>query len=207
MMADRMIQLRRFVLVLVAATTFSLSAAAQQARADTTEEFIAQLGDRALQVLVQGAQSEEQRAEAFRALLSDGFDLPLIGRYALGRFWRKATPAQRGEYVKLFEDFIVTTYAARLGEYSGETLQVVSSRAVDSDTIVVSEIVREGLQPIRVDWRVRNGDHGFKIVDVVVEGVSMLLTQRDEFASVIQRAGGDVEGLLDRLREKNDAQN
>jgi phospholipid transport system substrate-binding protein len=198
-----MVQIRRFALVLAVATMFSVSAAAQQARADNTEQFIAHLGDQALQVLVLNAQTQGERAEAFRALLSEGFDLPLIGRYALGRFWRQATPEQRREYTKLFEDFIVTTYAARLGEYSGETLRVVSSRADNSDTIVVSEIVREGLQPIRVDWRVRNGDQGLKIVDVVVEGVSMLLTQRDEFASVIQRSGGQVEGLLARLREKN----
>jgi phospholipid transport system substrate-binding protein len=200
-------QIRRFLLVLVAAVTVSVSATAQQARADNTEEFIAHLGDQALQVLVLNSQTQDERTQAFRALLNEGFDLPLIGRYALGRFWRQATPEQRGEYAKLFEDFIVTTYAARLSEYSGETLRVVSSRRDDGDTIVVSEIVREGLQPIRVDWRVRHGDQSLKIVDVVVEGVSMLLTQRDEFASVIQRSGGQIEGLLVRLREKSTGQN
>lgn len=193
---------RQFVVALVAALLFSLSAYAQQARADNAEALIASLGDRALKVLVVDSQSDEQRIEAFRGLLNEGFDLPLIGRYALGRYWRQATAGQKDEYGKLFEDFIVRTYAARLGQYSGETLKVDGSRTDDGDTIVSSEIVRPDKPAIRVDWRVRNTDAGPKIVDVVVEGVSMLLTQRDEFASVIQRAGGNVEGLLVRLREK-----
>jgi len=197
-----MMRLRPFFLALVLATTFSIGAVAQKAQADT-EEFIASLGDRALQVLVVDSQSETEREDAFRELLSEGFDLRLIGRYALGRYWRRATAEQRSEYAKLFEDFIVETYVARLGEYSGETLTVVSSRPDDQDTIVTSEIVREGRPPIRVDWRVRRGEGEPKIIDVVVEGVSMLLTQRDEFASVIQRSGGNVEGLLARLREKS----
>jgi phospholipid transport system substrate-binding protein len=198
-----MIKFRPFFFALVLATTVSVTAGAQGGKGEKTETFIADLGDRALQVLVLDSQTPSERDEAFRSLLSEGFDLPLIGRYALGRYWRRATPEQRTEYRKLFEDFIVETYVARLGEYSGETLQVVTSRPDDKDTIVTTEIVREGRPAIRVDWRVRNGDTEPKIVDVVVEGVSMLLTQRDEFASVIQRSGGSVEGLLSRLRDKN----
>jgi phospholipid transport system substrate-binding protein len=201
-----MTRLRFFVLALALTTTVSAGAAAQQAHADKPEKFIASLGDRALQVLVLGSQGPSKRDAAFREILDEGFDLPLIGRYALGRYWRRATSVQRREYVKLFEDFIVVTYVARLGEYSGETLRVVSSRPDDQDTVVISEIVLEGRPSIRVDWRVRNGDpdHSeLKIIDVVVEGISMLLTQRDEFASVIQRSGGNVEGLLARLREKS----
>jgi phospholipid transport system substrate-binding protein len=201
-----MTRLRPFVLALALIATVSMSAVAQQARADNPEKFIASLGDRALQVLVVGSQDPSERYTAFRRILDEGFDLTLIGRYALGRYWRRATPEQRSEYVKLFEDFIVVTYVARLSEYSGETLHVVSSRPDDQDTIVTSEIVLEGRPSIRVDWRVRNGDSDSsesKIIDVIVEGISMLLTQRDEFASVIQRSGGNVEGLLVRLREKS----
>jgi len=194
-------RLRSFLLTLVATALFSLGAAAQEARADNAEKFIASLGDRALQVLVVDSQSDDERIDAFRTLLNEGFDLPLIGRYAMGRYWRRATPAQKDEYKELFEAFIVRTYAVRLGQYSGETLKVVGSRAEKTDIIVTSEIVRVDKPAIRVDWRVRERDEGPKIVDVVVEGVSMLLTQRDEFASVIQRSGGNVEGLLTRLRD------
>lgn len=195
--------MKRVQFILVAFVVgFIGTTSAKAAHADNAESFIAQLGDKALQVLIVDSQTESERISAFRDLLNEGFDLPLIGRYALGRHWRRATKGQKEEYRVLFEDFIVRTYAARLGQYGGETLQVTGSRADQKDTIVTSEIVREGASPIRVDWRVRNGDAGPKIIDVVVEGVSMLLTQRDEFASVIQRSGGNVEGLLTRLRER-----
>ena len=201
-----MTRLRPFVLALVLTTTVSMGAVAQQTRSENPEKFIASLGERALQVLVVGSQGLSERDNAFRGILNEGFDLPLIGRYALGRYWRRATLEQRREYVKLFEDFIVVTYVTRLGEYSGESLRVVSSRPDDQDTIVTSEIVLEGQPAIRIDWRVRDGNSDgseSKIIDVIVEGISMLLTQRDEFASVIQRSGGNVEGLLARLREKS----
>lgn len=200
-----MTRLRPLVLAFFLATMVSIGGVAQQARADNPEQFIASLGDRALQILAGGSQNPSEREIAFRRILDEGFDLALIGRYAMGRYWRRATREQRSEYIKLFKDFIVVTYIARLGEYSGETLRVVSSRRDDQDTIVLSEIVMEGRPSIRVDWRVRNdASNGSesKIIDVVVEGISMLLTQRDEFASVIQRSGGNVEGLLARLREK-----
>ena len=197
--------LRLLVLALFLTTTVSIGAVAQQARAVNAEQFIASLGDRALQILAGGSQNPSERDIAFRKVLDEGFDLALIGRYAMGRYWRRATQEQRSEYIKLFKDFIVVTYIARLGEYSGETLRVVSSRRDDQDTIVTSEIVMEGRPSIRVDWRVRNDASDgseTKIIDVIVEGISMLLTQRDEFASVIQRSGGNVEGLLVRLRKK-----
>ena len=201
-----MTRLRPFVLALVLTTAVSVSSLAQQTRADNPEQFIASLGDRALQILAGGSQNPSERDIAFRKVLDEGFDLALIGRYAMGRYWRRATQEQRSEYIKLFKDFIVVTYIARLGEYSGETLRVVNSRRDDQDTIVTSEIVMEGRPSIRVDWRVRNDASDgseTKIIDVIVEGISMLLTQRDEFASVIQRSGGNVEGLLVRLREKS----
>ena len=72
----------------------------------------------------------------------------------------------------------------------------------DSDTVVRSEIVSPGFPEVRVDWRVRRTGGAYRIVDVTVEGVSLAITQRDEFAAVIRSNGGQVEGLLSALREE-----
>lgn len=165
--------------------------------------FITELGDTALQMLANGDLTDEERVAEFRLILMKGFDLPLIGRYALGRHWRRATVDERREFNELFESFIVESYAARLGQYGGETFEVTGARTEDEpDSVVRSEIVQLNGPRVRVDWRVRSVDGAYKVVDVVVEGVSMLITQRDEFSSVIQRSGGQVEGLLDRLRQR-----
>ncbi len=175
------------------------------AQAETPSEFVAALGDNAIRMLVEEGVSHDDRIANFRELLIEGFDVPLIGRFVLGVHWRRASPEQRTEYADLFEKFLVQSYAARLGQYGGESLTVKAARAGgDKDTIVSTEILQRGRPPVKVDWRVRSGEANYKVVDVIVEGISMVITQRDEFSSVIRRSGGNVEGLLAKLRERAD---
>lgn len=174
------------------------------AQAETPSEFVATLGDSAIRMLIKKGVSHDERIANFRELLIEGFDVPLIGRFVLGIHWRRASPEQRTEYVALFEKFLVQSYAARLGQYGGESLKVRATRANrEKDTIVSTEILQPGRSPVKVDWRVRGGEANYKVVDVIVEGISMVITQRDEFSSVIRRSGGNVEGLLDKLRERS----
>jgi phospholipid transport system substrate-binding protein len=170
-------------------------------------EFVTTLGDRTIRMLSNASLSEGEREARFRYMLDEGFDLDAIARFALGRYWRRATRDERAEYRVLFEEFIVRTYVGRLGRYGGEQLSVVGTIADgDGDTLVRSEILDPNFPPVRVDWRIRRIDNSYRIVDVVLEGVSMALTQRDEFAAVIQKNGGTVEGLLNELRSKNTGQ-
>lgn len=165
--------------------------------------FIQNLGDRAIKTFSDKANKAHAK-EKFRALLLEGFDVPYIGRWVLGRYWNLATDPQRQEYMTLFEKMIVDAYAGRFAEYSGETFKITNVRPEgDSDHFVTTQIVRPSGPPVNVEWRVRkNGPAAYKIIDVVVEGVSMGVTQRSEFASVIQSAGGQFDGLLKALRSK-----
>ena len=185
--------------VAVAALALSL-AHTPAAQAETPSEFISTLGDSAMGMLADDALSEAERIDLFRVLMVERFDLPLMSRYVLGVHWRRASAEQRDEYSVLFEAFIVETYSSRLGNYGGETLRVKTARAAGKDTVVTTEIRGPGAPAVRVDWRVRGDDGAYKVVDVIIEGASMMVTQRDEFASVIRRSGGNLEGLLARLR-------
>jgi phospholipid transport system substrate-binding protein len=136
------------------------------------------------------------------------FDLPTIGQFVLGRYWRTSTAEQKAEYLKLFEDFIVQAYAGRFKELSDKKFIVGLAQPVtEEDTLVQSQIIELKGPPIKVNWRVRRIPQGFKVVDVQVEGVSMSITQRDEFAAVIQSSGGKVDGLISALRKKTGASN
>jgi len=169
------------------------------------KDFIADLGDRAIRTLADTTVGDSSRRMQFRELFLDGFDVKSLSRYAIGRYWRKASSAQRSEYQRLFTDFIVNTYASRFGQYSGEKLVVTGERAVKGkDTIVHSDIVRPDGAPVRVDWRVRKRDDEYKVIDIIVEGVSMAITQREEFASVIRHHGGEVDGLIRELKSKTE---
>jgi phospholipid transport system substrate-binding protein len=166
------------------------------------DDFIRQVGSDAIQSLTNQALNDEQRKERFREILNRAFKIRLIARYTLGRYWRRATKEQRKEYVGLFEDFVVMAYAARFRDYSGENFSVGIVRDLNaSDKLVSSKLVLKDGTAIPVHWRVRGGDT-YKIIDVLVEGVSMAITQREEFAAIISRRGGEVEGLLAALRKK-----
>lgn len=165
-------------------------------------DFVRDFGDRAVTLLSDDGLDAPGREAALRRLLSENFDVPVIGRFVLGRYWRTASGPERAEFAELFEEMIVATYARQLGNYAGETLDVVGLRQSDDrGAVVSSRILRASGSPIAVDWRLLRRGDGWRIVDVMVEGVSMALTQRAEFAAVIRSTGG-VAGLLARLRTK-----
>ena len=168
----------------------------------SADEFIRAVGQQAIDSLTGKELTDAQRRDGFRKILTNRFQVPLIARFALGRHWRKASPDQRKEYVGLFVDYIVLAYAALFRDYNGETFTVGSVRKInDSDVAVKSQLALKDGTKIVVYWRVR-GDENPKIIDVIVEGVSMVITQRDEFSAIIDRNGGTVDGLLAALRKK-----
>ena len=165
--------------------------------------FLQSLGSQAIKELTNPAVPQSERQARFRTLLDEHFDMGAIAKFTLGRYWRTATEEQRTEFRQLFEDFIVQSYSTRFADYHGESFEVTGSANDENGTTTVhSTIEMPSSEDIRVDWRVRKADSSFAIVDIVVEGVSMAVTQRSEFASVIQSRGG-VAGLLDALRAKN----
>jgi phospholipid transport system substrate-binding protein len=194
-MTRRSVLTAAFVLIVGALAPAILAAADPAA-------VISNLGNRALEILGKNA-TPAQRVARFQELFREDFDVPGIARFVLGRYWKTATPEQQQEFVKLFEDYIALVYSAQLAAYSGETLKVTGSRPGPEGAIVASEIVRPtGGQPVKVEWHLTDRSGTYKINDVAVDGISMAVTQRSEFAAVIQRSGGQVQGLIAQLREK-----
>jgi phospholipid transport system substrate-binding protein len=194
--------MRRTVLAAFASIMGALGAPIILAAAADPAAVINELGNRALDVLGKNA-TPAQRVARFHELFREDFDVPGIARFVLGRYWKTATPEQQQEFVKLFEDYIALVYSNQLAAYSGETLRVTGSRTSAEEAIVASEIIRpSGSPPVKVDWHLTDRNGAYKISDVTVDGISMAVTQRSEFASVIQRNGGQVANLIAQLREK-----
>jgi phospholipid transport system substrate-binding protein len=198
---------RRLTILLVSLALTGFAAVPRPASAQAAndaQQLVSKLSDDAIKLLTGKELAEQERYKRFRELLKQNFDLPVMGRFVLGRYWRDATDQERQDYLKLFEDLIVATYAQRFADYKGESFKILGSQPeADKGVLVQSQITRlDPPQPIKVDWRVVKGEPGLRIVDVVVEGVSLSVTQRSEFASVIQRNGGKIAGLLEALRSK-----
>ncbi|MCZ6591026.1 MAG: ABC transporter substrate-binding protein [Alphaproteobacteria bacterium] len=198
----------------IAGPLFALIIAVSPARADQhlvpSSDFVRSLADRAISTLTAEGQSSEMRREQFRGLFREGFAVNGIARFVLGRYWRRASEADRTEYMALFEDVIVNTWADRFSEYSGEKFEVQkafdapSAHQAERVAIVRSMFFIDPQTPVRIDWRVASRGDIYKITDVSVEGISMANTQRDEFSSVIRSNRGDISALLEILRKKRD---
>ena len=184
-----------------------LSSAAHAGIDEGADKFVRSLAEKAIQSLTGADVARPERVRHFRVMFKENFAVRSIGKFVLGRHWRRASDDEKREYFQLFEDLMVVTYVDRFQRYAGEALKVTKARA-DTDTIatVFSEIERPGgAQPIRVDWRVGTNGTIYKVLDVVVEGTSMSNTLRSDFGSIVRREGGRVSGLLVKLREKTQA--
>ncbi|HEX4176847.1 MAG TPA: ABC transporter substrate-binding protein [Rhizomicrobium sp.] len=180
------------------------SAVAQERAADPGQ-FIQQLGDKAIAQLAGQQVPEEEERARFKTLLTEYFDVNAIGKFTVGRsFWASASPEQQKEFLTLYETQVTNAYAKRFQDYSGEQFKVTNQRKDgDADTLVNSIITRPTGAPVDVQWRVRAENGTFKVADVMIEGISMAVTDRQQFSAVIQRGGGTIQALIDAMRSQN----
>ena len=160
------------------------------------------LGGRAISVL-QNGDTAAAKQEQFRQLFRQYFDVESCARFALGTYWRTATTLQRQEFVELYEDYVVASYSTALRALGGASFGVLGSQSDREGVIVSSRVQINGGAPIRIDWRLNPTNHGYKVTDVIVNGISTASTQHSDLVSVIQRNNGQMPSLLVALREKN----
>ena len=190
----------RLIALIFAFLLFPVVAFAQT-EPERAAKFIENLGQRAVDVLRDQSITLEERESKLRGIVHESFDVDVIGRFVLAEFWKTSDAEERDEFLTLFSDYVLQTYSQRLGGYSGQTLRIDDSRSHrDKDAVVETTIIQDGTDPTTVSWLVRNTDNGLRILDVIVEGKSLALAQKKEFASILARE--KMPGLLQLLRLK-----
>jgi phospholipid transport system substrate-binding protein len=195
---------RTFMLVCALAALFA--ARAPGARADDAADaqaFINDLAKQAVANVTASGISDQERADRFRKLFVGAFDIQEIGRSMVSRYaWKQATPEQQQQFLKLFEDVTVLTWSRRFKEYDGQTLEATQATAeADGVWLIDSQFNQPQGEPLPVQWKVHKTSDGWRIVDIIVASSSMVLTQRQDYASVLQNGGG-LAGLLDTMQKK-----
>jgi phospholipid transport system substrate-binding protein len=172
-------------------------------KSSKVQDFINKIGNEIINILVHRSQPLEARKKAFRSILDRDFDMPSIGKFVIARYWRGMDSSQQKEYLHLFVQAVVENYAAQFDNYQNEKLVVSSSRQTeDGGYVVSSAIIRPGKgQPLKVEWKVFKTPRGMKVLDIVIDGVSMSITLRSEYSAVFNERGG-VGGVISYLREK-----
>lgn len=168
-------------------------------------DFLVNLQERAAGQIGDTSISEEEKENRFRALFNENFDVPAIGRFVIARYWRGASEADREAFLNVFEDAMVQRFLPLLAENSSERFQignVTQDSNSENMALIDSRIDRPEGEPYRVAWRVRETDGQFRILDIVAEGVSMAITLRSEYGTVLKNNGGQLPPLTEALREK-----
>ncbi len=190
--------------LLAAALSISPLAQSQAGTEHPASTFLDSVRERAIAGLTDTTRSDEEREALFRGLLNETFDIRRIGRFVVGRYWRKAEADDREAFLEAFEDAIVQRFLPLFSQYQGEQL-IIGKAAPDRKnpkyTVVTSTYIDAQGREVKADWRLLQRDGDYKVFDVVVEGVSMAITLRSEYASVIKNRGG-LPGLVVLLREK-----
>ncbi len=137
------------------------------------------------------------------AKILPNFDFTRMTQLAAGRYWRQATPEQRNALVSEFRTMLVRTYTKAFTQYKGETIDVkpLKLAPTDTETTVRTQLLKPGGQPTDVDYVMRKSDAGWKVFDVVIEGVSMVTSYRSSFASQIEQSG--IDSLIKSLADLN----
>ncbi len=188
------------LMLLLCAPGFARAAAIEGAG-----DFLAELTDRAVAQLTEQGLAEAEQKLRFGRLLNEAFDLQAIGRFVLGRYWRRVDAAQRSDFLDAFEDMMLYRFLPLFSEFSIDKFDIGPSRAHKNnpDFVNVETTLRRAKgEPIHVNWRIRKHGEGYKIVDIIAEGISIAVTLRSEYVSVLKRNGGDVDALTLVLREK-----
>jgi phospholipid transport system substrate-binding protein len=190
---------RRHILTLTAAASLLPVSVWAQAAADKAAAFVKSTGDR-LVAVVNGPGSTSDKRGQMTQIISTDVDVDGIGRFCLGRYWRQATPEQQKEYLALFHEVLVTNITSKLGEYKGVTFTMGRSRMQDEEAVVSTTVIRPNNPPTAVDWIIADPASSPKIIDVVAEGTSLRLTQRQDYASYLTHNNGSIDALIAAMK-------
>jgi len=193
--------LRRFVLGAIASLPFAVLAHAQPVPLDAAKAFIDQSGQK-LVAVVNGSASESQKADQLRQLVDQIVAVDQVGDYVLGRYINVATPAQHAQYLTLFHQLLSYNITYQIKAYEGVTFTVNGATTQGNDTIVDTTVARPGQAPADVGWAVDEVNGQPKIVDVIVAGTSLRVTERNDYASVVTDNGGQISALLNAMQNQ-----
>ena len=169
------------------------------------EKFVQLTVDRASAVLSDNS-SKEEKIDKLKNIAKETVDINGIGLYTLGSHRKNISSEQKQEYETLFEEYFLKTFSSRLAEYTDPKIKVKSKKKLNENyTIVYSVLIATEKRPeVKIDWRIYTKDpNNLLIRDLIIEGLSLVRTHREEFNSIIQSNDGDINALFSKLKEFN----
>ena len=180
---------------------FALNINAQTSNYSDEEKFVSTFTEEAISILSNDSINDSEKTKAFTSLVMSSIDLPLISKFVLARSWKESSDDQKQRYLIAFKDYFVNSYANKLDQYSGEKIAIIDSEEAGKYVIVNSNIIREGTDTLKINlkWRLLNRDGQIKIIDLNIEGISLIIAQREEFQSFLANNNYDLDKLIEKI--------
>lgn len=197
---------RRTIMTLAGATPLLLMPPllggwlARAQSAPSAVDFVKSTSD-GLVAIVNSDDMPQEKRRRLSDVVASSVDDQDIGRFCLGRFWDRATPEQREQYMAVFHELLVTKIAAHLGDYRGVRVTMGPEHASDNTEIVITTVERPGTPAYHVEWVVGTTAGGLKIIDLVAQGTSLRLTQSNDVASYLARHQYSINELIEGMRQ------
>ena len=191
----------------ILAVLFTLTPVAVLGANFTEEErFVEKFADEAIMILSNDQISKNEKNDQFTNLVMSAIDLNLISQFVLSKTWKSATDDQKERYISAFKKYFISSYANKLDQYSGEKIIVNGSEQAGKYIIVDTNIIREGTDTLKINlkWRLLNNNGDIGIIDLNIEGISLVIAQREEFQSYLANNDGDLDSLIEKIVSVSD---
>lgn len=173
--------------ILYALCAFLLSASVATAEQTNATQFVHQLTDEIITNVLKSKDTQEKKTQRFEKYFLKALDTQTIGKFVLGRYWRTASPEERKDFIAAFTDMALKSWADRFNLYTGQTIVFHGERPAEGENqVYVDSAIQNEPNPVQVIWRVTEKNGEYKIVDIIIEGVSMALSYRNEYTSFLQ---------------------
>ena len=198
--------MKKYLILLALVCSFSFASANVNAAVDAqgAENFVKNVTEDGIENIINANIPQAEKDKRFEKLFNNALDLDFIGQFVLGRYWRTSTPAQREAFIEAYRKLNIQTWSKRFDEFKGRNFIFTGTTPSNTKNqiFVNSEVPMEQGAPAKVVWRVEQKGNSYKVVDIIIENVSLAITARNEYSAYIKKAPNGVDDLIKDLQNK-----
>lgn len=197
--------MKKILFSVLTALLLTVNAAYAEINAQKAEDFVKSITKQGIEEIINSDVTQAEKDQRFAKLFNEYLDLDFIGRFVLGRYWKTATPKQRSEFITVYRELNIKTWSKRFDEFKGKIFifNGTTPSSSQNQIFVNSTVPMDQGAPAKVVWRVKETNGRFKVVDIIIENVSLAITARNEYTTYIRKSPDGIDGLINDLKKKS----
>lgn len=197
--------MKKILFSVLTALLLTVNAAYAEINAQKAEDFVKNITKQGIEEIINSDVTQAEKDQRFAKLFNEYLDLDFIGRFVLGRYWKTATHKQRSEFITVYRELNIKTWSKRFDEFKGKIFifNGTTPSSSQNQIFVNSTVPMDQGAPAKVVWRVKETNGQFKVVDIIIENVSLAITARNEYTTYIRKSPDGIDGLINDLKKKS----